>query len=417
MPLVPLNTGFTFTMMANLSAYPSSYTELARLRSYWTSGNIEGQIQAYTGGFEFPNGTTCTASANAGHTLKETSNGTTMYGYIDGTQCGSSWADPGYPIGSIEVGGGNGYNTFIQTITLNGTTVTGQWPPSFYVNFNGQYGNSVTASTLQSGTPCNFNAQNANATGDWVVSTLTGISYSYVQGGQPFPSNLSACGGSYSGNVNVALDMNVTTTSGAEGYWGNTFYTSYPNLACGLYIRINPTGTLGASGNIDSLLLGASSDEYNSQYYTGSGTNFVIHLENQQGGGSAPATSTITTNIYYWQTFDVTGSGGTNYLWLFNVNSSGQVTSLLSQLTEAGTHEAFGGGTFLFRIGKLGSGTISNAADVIYSNVIVSAAMTAGGPLMPPPGTASPIIISKLVEWESHLEELGFPGFFRILRQ
>jgi hypothetical protein len=402
MPLIPASTGFTLTFTVELSSYPTSYTELIRLKQY-TTGNIETQVQAYTGGFEFYNGTTCGAAAGSTHTIVVVINGSSSLGEIDGTQCGNKWSDPGYPVGEIEVGGGTSYNTYIQQITINGARVTGQWPPSFYANFNGQYGNTVSTSTLQAGTVCNFNALSATQTGAWSQSSTTGITWSYVQGGQPFANLLGACGGGYGGNVNVALEMTVPTSASPGGYWENTFYTNYSMASVGFYAELVPTGTFGSGENIDFLLLGGSSDQYNVMYQSNSGgTEFYICFENQQGGGTAPCSRAISASTFYWITFDVTGPGGTNNVWIYNINANGGVTSLFQELTEAGTHQAFGAGTFRIGVGKVGDETISNSANVIYSNIIVSAA-NAPAPLMPPVLAAMPMMVSKLltVRWAS----------------
>jgi hypothetical protein len=422
-PLIPKNTGWTITVTTEVSAWASATTYFQAL-SYGTGGSIEASFGLATNGFYFPSngGTHCPGNGTgATNTITLSSNGTSVTASVNGSACGNSWSDPGYPIGSLYLEGNASVNIYFQQITVNGFTVTGSWPPSFYVNFNGQYGNSVTTTTMQAGTVCNYNAQNGGATGDWTLSSGSGITWAFIQGGQPFASNLLACGGAYNGKVNVALQMGVANSGTPGQYFGNAFYTVYTILQAGMYIQLVPTGALGGSGhNIDTFVLGrAGTNAYNTMFLGStsgecSSTNCIC-FENDQGGGTAPCSSGITSSTWYWQTFDVTGSGGTNYLWVFNVNANGQVTSLLSQVQESGTHEAFAGGTFNIEVGKTGDEVINNTANVIYSNVIVNATSLVAGPLMPPAGPASTMMIARLVDWESRFQDgRSMPGIFRV---
>jgi hypothetical protein len=378
-PEIPGGSGFTLTLTVELSAYPSSYTTLIKLRQYYSGatsdgGNTEVGINAYTGGFEASsNGTTCSAAAGSTHTLVITETGTTGSKFtIDGTQCGATWTDPGYAVGAVLIGGGTSYNTYIQTITINGSTITGGWPPNVLMDWDAESGNTVNATNLAAGTHC------GNAPSAWTSSTLTGVSFSFITDGQAFASPLSVCGTSYSNNTNTTLEMSVTTTSGSGGYWDLEFYTAYANASVGFYFKFNAAGTFNTIGLDIGTLMSSSGNQYGLQIQSNSGgTSWYVCGENYEGGGTAQCiSSSLSQNTWYWVTFGI-ASSGTNYFWVYNVNGT-----LIQKVAFAGTFEATVPGTIDLYLGKTGAETMPNSANVYYSGVITEYA-DAAMPLLP----------------------------------
>lgn len=395
-PTIPAGTNYTITFTECASSIPSAFTLM--FETFTSDGGSSDSFLNFhsTTGIEFPNSTTCAAAAGAMHTIVLNINGASSIGEIDGAQCGSAWTDAGKPIGRIQWAGNSTGSLYIQSWSITGpSSITGGWPPSAFFNWNGQSGNTVNAANLQLGTVCG-NAYSGTSVGDWVETSPTGITYTFITAGQAFPANLPVCGTSYAGTSNVALHMAVATTANATGGWSDTFNTVYNTAAVGFYVKLTATGTLGAAGNIDFTdMHGPGSASYGLQFYDAGSTNVDICFENYLGGGSAPCTSSpISSGTWYWVSYILNPTAvGSNYAWIYSVSGSGGVT-LIQKLTAVGTFEAMTPGSIQLYLAKTGNETITNAATVDYSNVIVQYA-NASGPVLPPSNAALrlPVIV------------------------
>jgi hypothetical protein len=390
-PVIPKSSSWVLTMKVCIAASVSGFQNLLVLKNA-SGGSSDVGINANGTSFEwFPGSNTCAgAGTSTINTLTLTATSGSVQFAVNGTNCGSASADSGHVIVDVFLAGmtTSGANVYVQSVSLTGAgTLNGSFPPSFYLDFHGQSGNTVNTTNMQAGVECNSNATTGDALGNWTLGSLVGISYTFgTSPTQSFASNLSACGGSYAGSSGVNLAMAVPTTSGASGSLTNVFSTTSSTVSTGFYIQIVGTGTL--SLGLDFIAL-SSAHGYNLQFQDGSsGGTYKICFENDSGGGSAPCTANLSNSTWYWVTFDLTGTGGTNNAWVYNVNANGSVGSLVNELTEAGTHEPTTPGSITINLSKTGNETMAHSSTLYYSNVIVDLA-AAAAPLLPPSASST----------------------------
>lgn len=399
-PAISTSANWTMTLKVCIAASVSGYQTLLRLNDVM-GGSVDAAINVNGTGFESVPGYTLCSGAGAGvlNTLVLSKSSGTVTWTINGVQCGSTFSDNGYAITDVQLAGmtTSSANVFIQSIQITGAgSLNGSFPPSFFIDFNGQAGNTVNTANLQAGTECNGNAISGTSTiGAWTISTLTGLSFVFPATSQEFAANLSACGGSFSGNTSSSVEMEVTTTSGSAGELNDEFTSVYPTISVGFYTKITSSGIIGSGIGLDFMAL-VYPDGYNLQWQDGGSGTYKICFENDEGGGTAPCTSTtISAGTWVWATFDMTGTGGTNHAWIYAVNANGSIGSLIGELTESGTHEPTAGNAPSILVGKTGSENMSNAQQVYYSNIILDLA-AANAPLMPPSaslGSSEKVII------------------------
>jgi hypothetical protein len=377
-PAIPASSGIVITLNIYLSANPSSTTTLFQVVRPDLGGNLAA-INANSTGFEWTtNGTFCSAAAATVHTLIITLNGSSSTFKIDGTECGAAATDPGVVGGSVFLDGGTGFDTYVQSLTITGSTVTGGWPPNVLMDFAEQSGNTVNATNLQAGTHCG-NAFSGTSVGNRQASSLIGVSFSFVTDGQAFPSPAKVCSTNYPGTSNVALEMAVPSSAGPSGDWAAGFFqTVYSNAAVGLFVKITAAGTLG-SLNLDWISTSSSSAVETMQFHdTGSGTAFTLCAENNTGGGTAQCTTNaLTGGTWYWVGMNITSTGA-NIIWLYSASGT-----FIEQKSFSGTAEPFSPGSYAVTLGKTGGETMSNSSRVEYSNVVTTyanAPITAFGP-------------------------------------
>jgi hypothetical protein len=371
MPTVPPNTGFTVTAVMGVSAFDSSSVALVEFID--GSGHMEAWFGERSTGYYFNNQDQCAASAASAVTLKIVSNGSTMSFYINGTQCGSSISDPGYMIREVLVAGGTDFNLYVQSIIVNGTTVTGSWPPSSFSDWASQSG-TVTASGLAAGT--HSGNQSSTASSAWGQASTTGVSFSFVSTTTPSIPSWTVGGASYSGNTGVAYQMSVTTTAGSAGFWSESFLGS-------VYSNVSITLDFEFSANFDDCdfagLGGGSHGIINNlQLKNFSGSEELI-AESDNTGTSSTIAVPLSTNTWYRVTWQI-GPTGTDNIDLYSISGTSQ--TLLGSATFPTDYTYSGSGVIYFQLGKTGDETQSESGTIDYANVGIAYA-NAPFPLVP----------------------------------
>ena len=377
-PAIPAGSGFTLTMTVSVPSYGTG-GGFVGLSAQGNGAGPEVAVSVSSSGFSSPGGG-CSKSTGA-HTLQLTvAPGASASSLkVDGAACGAGFTEAGAAVADIAIYGPT-TNVYVQTITINGSTVTGSWPPSALFDWEGQAGQTASAATLQAGTHCGNGINGTADPANWSLQSAYGpLVYSFVADGQVFPAPLALCGGSFAGS-DVSLKMGVPSGDSA-GYWQKTFWSVYPDIAFGFYFKfhIGGTGTLYPPGALDFISMsGGSIHNYGLKFGSNlDGSAWYMCGENTDGGAGAACVATpISPDTWYWLTDNISATGD-NYISVYNVSGV-----LIDRVLYNGTKAVNTGGLITFKIGKSGAETMSNPVDVYYSNIVFD--YTGAATILPP---------------------------------
>lgn len=364
------NLDITWQMCWDSSTWNHVQTELAFQRV--SGGGFAFGIAAAGSGSNnwYANGATpfSGGSASTTHTFHMNRTSSTCEIQVDGGSFTTFTCD-NVDSNELVLGGfSSGANLYIGHVYINSASYqAGVWPPSAFSDWAGMTG-TPTAAQLLAGTHCG----NANAA-DWAEDSLTGVTFSTSTGGTSFPTPLTVCGATYSGNTNISLEASVTTVGSSSGGWNVTYNTAYPSAQWGQEFWY--TGGPAPATGFDFAAIGGTIYTLRILHVGG---NDEFCLETNSNSTNVCIASAISTGTHYWLSIGVSPTGN-DTLYVYTLSP----LTLFGSVAGGGTPVTFTPGQLKLSFGKEGSETLTNAIQAFTTNWIVQYA-DGTAPALPP---------------------------------
>jgi hypothetical protein len=204
--------------------------------------------------------------------------------------------------------------------------IIGSWPVSAFSDWAGMSG-TPTATSLAAGTHCG-NSSNGSSSG-WSQTANTGITFATSTGSTTFTNPLNACGTQYTGNTNISLEMEVSTTAGSGSAWENNYWTVYPAASIGQEFWFTGGPTQNTVGLDFFGIVDADGTVNNVQLLGVSGSN-QLNFENDALGTSNAIAVNLVAGTHYWMSFGVS-STGLDTLYLYNQSTGSLLGSIVAK--------------------------------------------------------------------------------------
>lgn len=389
MPVMSAATPFTLQVwFLFTSTVNTSYSAFMNLEAFSGGSALQASFSSNGSSQFYPFTTSATPSytPNAWHYFTYVFNGSTAYSTLDGGSTQYAANTPSTAWNGIRLAGqGTAGNTSVEfgPITINGSTVTGGWPPSMFADWAGASG-SATSALLDGGTHC------GGALGGWVENNSSGgVTYAFDNTtSQNLPAPLAVCGASYAGSTGISLKATWSATA-ASTNWSYSVNTPYTTISCGVYWKTDASASAGqtftdqyACGDGPAFHICASTSTTACVSSTPPEPYLLLCVE-ESSDSATIGCQPISSNTWYWVTSDW-GPSGTDNLNLYSAS-----LSLLKSFTATDVANTIGTLNDFIHLGDVGGEQPGYAMDSWYANPIFEYA-DAQFPLLPPTTAASP---------------------------